>query len=145
MKGQNAYFTVEAALVLPLVTGALIFTTFLFVFQYDRCLLEQDINMLAVFGATAPEDGSGEPEASIQRKASELYKDKYAAWETSVLQITVKGDKVSVTGEGFFNLPLPEWNFLGTQELWKARAYRETRRISPADYIRLYRKIKGGQ
>lgn len=145
MNKQNAYFTVEAALVLPLVTGALIFMVFLFVFQYDRCLLEQDMNMLAVFGATTAAESSGDLETSIRRRAWELNMDKYAAWELNVLQVTVKGDKVSVTGEGFFSLPLPEWNFFGTKNLWGARAYRETRRISPTDFIRLYRKIKGGE
>lgn len=145
MKKENAYFTVEAALVLPFVTGALILVTFLFVFQYDRCLLEQDMNMLAVFGGTTMAESSGKLETAIRRRASELYMDKYAAWKMNVLQVTVKGDKVSVTGEGVLSLPLPEWNFFGTENLWGALAYRETRRISPADYIRLYRKIKGGE
>lgn len=145
MKEQNGYFTVEAALVLPLVMGALIFTVFLFIYQYDRCLLEQDMNLLAVCGGTAAAESEGELETSIRKKTSELYADKYAAWEMKELQVTVKSGKVSVTGEGILRLPLPEWNFFGKENLWGARVCRETRRISPADYVRLYRKLKGGE
>lgn len=142
LSGENAYFTVEAALVLPLVTGALIFTVFLFIFQYDRCLLEQDINMLAVCAGTAAAEDSKELEEILRRKASEVFMDKYAAWTMSDLQIAVKGDRVSVRGGGYLTLPLPEWNFFREENEWGARTLRETLRISPPDYIRLYRKIK---
>lgn len=139
---KNAYFTVEAALVLPLVIGALIFTVFLFIFQYDRCLLEQDINMLAVCAGTATAENSEALERIIRKKASEVFMDKYAAWTMSDLQIAVKGNGVSVRGGGYLTLPLPEWNFFREENEWGAQALRETLRISPADYIRLYRKIK---
>ena len=68
--------------------------------------------------------------------------DKYAAWTMSDLQIAVKGNRVSVRGGGYLTLPLPEWNFFREENEWGARTLRETLRISPADYIRLYRKIK---
>ncbi|MCM1192984.1 MAG: hypothetical protein NC123_08185 [Butyrivibrio sp.] len=141
---SNAYFTVEAALVLPFVTSALIFAVFLFVFQYDRCLLEQDINMLALCAGTAAAENSEELETIIRRKASELSMDKYAAWTMNELQIGVKGDRVSVRGGGYLALPLPEWNFFREENQWETRVLRETLRISPADYVRLYRKIKDG-
>lgn len=139
---ENAYFTVEAALVLPLVIGALIFTVFLFIFQYDRCLLEQDINMLAVCAGAATAENSEALEEIIRKKASEVFMDKYAAWTMNDLQIAVKGNRVSVRGGGYLTLPLPEWNFFREKNEWGAQVLRETLRISPADYIRLYRKIK---
>lgn len=128
-------------MVLPLVTGALIFAVFLFVFQYDRCLLEQDINMLAVCAGTVTADSGEELEAMIRRKASEIFMDKYAAWTMNELHIGVKGDRVSVKGGGCLTLPLPEWNFFREEKEWGTRIRRETVRTSPADYIRLYRKI----
>lgn len=143
MKGNvNAYFTVEAALVLPLVIGSLIFTVFLFIFQYDRCLLEQDINRLTICAGTAAAENSEELEAIIHKITSEIFMDKYAAWKMNELQITVKGGKVNVRGGGYLTLPLPEWNFFREENEWGARTIRETLRISPADYIRLCRKIK---
>lgn len=142
---RNAYFTVEAALVLPLVMGALIITVFLFVFQYDRCLLEQDMNILAICAGTAMAESREELEASVRRKASEVFMDKYVAWEMKDMQVIVKGSRVSVKGGGCLTLPLPEWNFFGKENVWEAQTLRETLRITPTDYIRLYRKIRGGE
>lgn len=51
MEKKNAYFTVEAALVLPIVIAALLFVIYMMLFQYDRCLLEQDMGAIALWGA----------------------------------------------------------------------------------------------
>lgn len=141
---QNGYFTVEAALILPLVMGALILTVSLFFFQYDRCLLEQDVNVLAICAGTAMAEDEAELAAIIRRRALEISSDKYAAWRMTRLEAFVRGRKVSVTGAGDLTLPLPEWNFFRQEDGWSAQVLRETQRISPAEYIRLYRKIKGG-
>lgn len=142
---ENAYFTVEAALMLPIVTSALILTVFLFIFQYDRCLLEQDVNMLAVCAGTVTAESRDALETAVREKATGIFADKYTAWKTGELQVVVNGDKVSVRGRGSLTLPVPEWNFFGNENTWRAGIRRETRRISPADFIRLYRKIKGGK
>lgn len=141
---ENAYFTVEAALVLPIVMSALILTVFLFVFQYDRCLLEQDVNMLAVYAGTVTAGSRNALETAVRERATGILADKYAAWKAEELQVVVTGDKVSVRGRGSLTLPVPEWNLFGDENTWSAGIHRETRRISPADFIRLYRKIKGG-
>ncbi len=139
---ENAYFTVEAALVLPLVTSALLLTVFLFIFQYDRCLLEQDLNMLAVCAASVTAESRDALEEAVREKATGIIADKYVAWKMEELQAVVSGDQVSVKGRGSLTLPVPEWNLFGNENTWGAGIQRETRRISPADYIRLYRKIK---
>lgn len=51
MEKKNAYFTVEAALVLPIVIAALLFVIYMMLFQYDRCLLEQDMGAIALWGS----------------------------------------------------------------------------------------------
>lgn len=130
---------------LPLVMGALILAVFLFLFQYDRCLLEQDMDMLAVWAGTATAESGAELETMIRRRASEISRDKYVVWEMDTLQITVEGSQVSVKGGGSLTLPLPEWNFWGRGNVWSTRTRREALRLSPADYIRLYRKIMGGE
>lgn len=142
---ENAYFTVEAALVLPMVISTFILTVFLFIFQYDRCLLEQDMNLLAIYtGSVAAEDDDELREAA-QRKISEISVDKYAAWEMSEMRITVEGNNVHARGGGSLTFPLPSWNFFNEENVWSAGVHRETRRISPEDYVRLLRKIRGGK
>ena len=41
-------FTVEAAVLYPIVLGVIVLMTYLLFFQYDRCLLEQDMGRAAV-------------------------------------------------------------------------------------------------
>ena len=142
---KNAYFTVETALVLPLVMGALILTVFLFLFQYDRCLLEQDVNILAIYAGTAMAESVEKLEATVHRRTSKVSMEKYVAWEMNDLQVIVKGNRVSVRGGGQLTLPLPEWNFFGKENVWETQTLRETQRITPAAYIRLYRKVRGGE
>lgn len=42
---ENAYFTVEAAMVMPIVVFVIALLIYLGLFQYDRCLREQDMGM----------------------------------------------------------------------------------------------------
>ena len=46
-KNYKAYFTVEAAVLYPIVLGVIVLMTYLLFFQYDRCLLEQDMGRAA--------------------------------------------------------------------------------------------------
>ena len=49
MKEIKAYLTVEASIVLPLVISTIVMTVFAFIYQYDRCLMEQNAAMLALY------------------------------------------------------------------------------------------------
>lgn len=142
VKKMDAYFTVEAALLFPLATGALLLTIFLFVFQYDRCLLEQDIGLLTLYAGTLEGDDAGETETLVRRRASELSKEKYAAWEPEELEITLRGGEVSIRGAGRMTFPLPEWNFFGTGNEWRVDVFRRSIRLSSVDFIRAYRRIQ---
>lgn len=47
----GAFFTVEAAILYPLVLAVIVLMVYLLFFQYDRCLLDQDIGKAAVQNA----------------------------------------------------------------------------------------------
>ncbi|MCM1099219.1 MAG: hypothetical protein NC427_14260 [Ruminococcus flavefaciens] len=140
---SRAYFTVEAALIFPLATGALILTVFLFIFQYDRCLLEQDVGLLLLYAGTLEMEGSDET-ALIRRRAAELSQEKYVAWETEELQVQIRNGETEIWGSGKLTFPLPDWNFFVGDNEWEARAFRKSLRLSPADFIRTYRRIREG-
>ena len=44
----GGYFTVEAAIVLPVVLGVYVFLITVLLVQYDRCVLEQDMASMIV-------------------------------------------------------------------------------------------------
>ncbi len=142
MRKRNAYFTVEAALILPLVMSALLLVTFLVIFQYDRCLLEQDMGLLAVYAGTVRGESETETARLIRNRAAELSREKYVAWETEGLWITVEKGGVRIEGEGRLNFPLPEWNLFHRDNVWEAKSLRRTVRVSPVDFIRIYRRIQ---
>lgn len=143
MRKQNAYFTVEAALILPLVMSAVMLEIFLLLFQYDRCVLEQDVNRMTICAAAVAGDTTEELEQKIQSRMQTVSMEKYLAWSMEKFQLEMVRGRVEVNGGGSFELPLPEWNLFTGENAWGAEVKRTAIKISPTDFIRLYRKVGG--
>lgn len=143
MRKQNAYFTVEAALILPLVMSAVLMEIFLLMFQYDRCVLEQDVNRMTICAAAVAGDTTEELEQKIRSRMRTVSMEKYLAWNMEKFQLEMVRGKVEVSGGGSFELPLPEWNLFTGESAWSAEVKRKAIKVSPTDFIRLYRKVKG--
>lgn len=144
MKDLNAYFTVEAALVLPLVMGAMIMGLYLFCYQYDRCILEQDIGSLLIYSCAMAEENADSTEdirENIELRAGALNRKKYAAWELTGLDIKIEKNRISLTGQGQLTFPVPGWNFWNKDNVWEAKVSYDSGRLSPVYYIRQYRKV----
>ncbi|MDR2044737.1 MAG: hypothetical protein LBQ15_10330 [Clostridium sp.] len=152
MKG---YFTVEAALILPLVLWVYLFLINLMIYQYDRCLLEQDTGVVALRGTLLETADKGQMLQDIQKEIDGIYQDKYVLFRPSPMKIQLQHEKVLVSAEGRFQplLPflLPEdrqgEKAAGTPmdirqgERWAAEAAYENNTISPMFFIRTYRKL----
>ena len=141
---KNAYFTVEAALVLPMVISGMLLGIYLFCYQYDRCLLEQDMGSLVLWGSTEAENAgdAAELKRQLQRRAAELYLDKYVAWEMTSVEINLKNDRIDVAGGGNFTFPVPQWNLWNDSSRWKADASLQCARQDPVFFIRQFRKLQ---
>lgn len=145
MRWENAYFTVEAALIFPFVMGTLLLIIFLFIFQYDRCLMEQDIGMLVLYAENLNTQDKDEAISLMKSRASEIYWDKYFAWKQEELQITIEKNEICVKGTGTLTFPVPEWNFINRANVWKAKSIQRAIRLNPVDFIRIYRRTEGGE
>ena len=97
---SNAYMTVEAGLVLPIIIVIFIFLFAMLVFQYDRCLLEQDMAMMVLWGLTAQLDEAEDSQEQIEGKLQEIYWDKYVLWTMDELRAGVKHHRFFVSGAG---------------------------------------------
>ena len=139
----NAFFSVEAALILPLAIGAVLLAVSLFVFQYDRCLMEQDMAAQALKAATAESGTNEELTEKIQMQTAGLYRNKYVAWDILMLEIKAKRGIIEAAGKGEFRFPVPGWNFWNGENVWSAQAEYKAHRISPVSFIRNCRKLKG--
>lgn len=140
---ENAYLTVEAALVFPIVLVIQCLTIFLFVFQYDRCLLNQDMERLVVLGCGSEEEEKDALANELKRHAGELSLEKYVAWEMEAVEIGLEKDGICVQGQGKPLFPvlgfgMDEGRFAGT-----ISASCESKRIHPAMFIRQCRRLKG--
>lgn len=142
-KEKNAFFSVEAALILPLVIAAVLLGVSLFVFQYDRCLMEQDMAAQALKAAVAEAKTNEELEEKIQIQTAGLYRNKYVAWDIILLEVKIKKGIIEAVSEGTFRFPMPGWNFWNRENIWSARAGYKAHRIDPVTFIRNCRRVKG--
>ncbi len=138
---KNAFFSVEAAMIIPLAVFAVLLAVSLFVYQYDRCLMEQDMGAQALKAASAEAGTSEELGEKIEMQAAGLYRDKYVAWDMIRLEVRIKRGIVEAIGEGMFRFPVPAWNLWNKENVWTARAEYKTHRTDPVAFIRNCRKI----
>lgn len=143
-QNKNAFFSLEAAIIVPLAISAILLAVSLFVFQYDRCLLEQDVAAQAVKAASVEARSEEELADRIRLQTAGLYRDKYVAWDMILLDIKIKKGIVEAAGEGIFRFPLPGWNLWNKDNIWRAGAGYKAHRISPVTFIRNCRKIVQG-
>jgi len=131
---ENAYFTVEAALVFPVVMGTIIFIICMLLFQYDRCLMEQDLGAAALWGSRLEASDAAELREKMQKRLADIYQDKYVAWEHTLMKAILQKNRFSVQGEGRLAL----WR---SGDAWSVEAVYEYDRLSPVTFIRLCRGV----
>ena len=142
---KNAYFTVEAALILPVALGTLLFIVYMLLFQYDRCLMEQDLGALALWGSRVKAENTEEMQNLIQKRVNEIYKDKYAVWKMLTLDVKLEHNRFGVTGKGQLAFPVPGINFWNKDNIWEAQTDYRFWRISQVDFVRLCNRVKTWQ
>lgn len=144
MDGKNAYFTVEAALVVPVVLSTMLLVIYLLLFQYNRCLLEQDLGAMLVWGSSIEVSDESLYEEKVRERIHKMYRDKYVAWEITTVSATLQKNNFSVKGGGQLTFPFSKWNFWGTENVWGTKMDYSCQRISPVTFIRLCRKARNG-
>lgn len=142
MKKENAYMTVEAALLFPMVMGAILFVVYTMLFQYDRCLLEQDLGAMALWGSSVEASGTAALQGQVQERMAALYRDKYAAWKFTALDASLEQNRFLAKGSGQLSFPVPGLNFWSSGNVWAAGAEYGYSRLSPVTFIRTCRKAK---
>ena len=114
---MGGYFTVEAALILPMVI--LFMTTMLFVgfYVYDRCMLEHCAYEAAVRGSSSLYRSNEEAYEATLDAVNLMVKDKIFAARNLEYYITVTGSDIEVVYECDVNVPLLNWLSQYTKEV----------------------------
>lgn len=144
-KRLNAYLTVEAALVFPIVLAVQLLTVYLFIFQYDRCLQNQDLGRLAVLGSSTQGKDKDELAKYLRSYSTAMNREKYVAWEVETLELELAQNTVCAKGQGRLLLTAPAWGIGGQKGGWTAKAEYELQRRQPVLIIRQYKKLQGGK
>lgn len=132
----------EAALVFPVALGTVLFIVYMLLFQYNRCLMEQDLGALALWGSRVTSEDSKELQELVRKRTSEIYRDKYVVWKMLALDVKLEHNRFAVTGKGQLTFPVPGLNFWNRNNVWEAEADYRFWRISPVDFVRLCNRVK---
>lgn len=130
-KRVGAYFTVEAAMIMPVVLMLLAFIFHLTFYMYNRCVVSQDTYLLAFRGSLCCDSEKEEVQQYVVNMSNKQYGNKYIGVKNFHSQVTAKQKTVSV--EVFSNMNLTNWSF-------EAKA--EAERICPVACIRKWRLLK---
>lgn len=144
IKNADAYFTVEAALVMPFVLGVIFLTLYLLIFQYDRCLMEQGVEVIALRGCSLQIKDSKALVSELMRQSGNDDR-AYFAWSMGEPEISIRGNKITVQRSGKLKFPVSGIAFWKGGNTWESKTNYKSYRIAPVSFIRNYRKIQGGK
>jgi hypothetical protein len=133
-KNYKAYFTVEAAVLYPIVLGVIVLMTYLLFFQYDRCLLEQDMGRAAVRSGSRWMQKKEELNRQLQEKDMFFDTEKYIAWESELPVWKLEKNQVTVEQTG--RMPYPFSEIAGVPRYWSAKAVFQVKRNNPVEILR---------
>ncbi len=139
-KNYTAYFTVEAAVLYPIVLGVILLMMYLLLFQYDRCLLEQDMGRAAVRSGSRWMQKKEELNRQLQEKDLFFDTEKYIAWESELPVWKLEKDQVTVEQTG--RMPYPFSAIAGVPRYWSAKASFQVKRNSPVNTLQNYRRYQ---
>ena len=138
---MRAYFTVEAALILPVTLGIYVLLIYAMFFQYDRSLMEKNMAVLAIRGTLVPSDSNEEIMDFIRQQAAEINKSKYIAFDQESVSGSVTGGRVEVLGTGRVKVLFTRLiNRTGGND-WQITARYSNRRLDPTMVIRACRRL----
>lgn len=139
-KEYKAYFTVEAAVLFPMVLGVVMLMVYLLFFQYNRCLLEQDMGRAAVRSGSRWMQKKEELNRQLQEKDLFFDTEKYIAWESELPVWKLEKNQVTVEQTG--RMPYPFSAVTGLPGYWSAKASYQVKRDSPVNIVRNYKRYE---
>ena len=140
---KNAYMTVEASFLFPLIFGAILFTISLALYLYNATVLKQIASIVALRGS-GQEVAEEELDGYLETQVDQLVKERLILVSKVEKKIQVRESKVLVRLKANVNLPFLEIPFLNFkwQELeFESRA----ERIHPVKIIRDMRRLYGSE
>lgn len=137
----KAYLSVEAALVMPIVTATVLLVIYFWFFQYNRCLMEIDLNTIVCKTLNADMADNNDKIEYLKKCISETYKSKYWAWTPGTYNCKIENNKIIVEQEGALEFPFSNFINLNLESNWTARDKVEADITDPVFIVRQIKKM----
>lgn len=141
-KKITAYFTVEAGMIFPVVFGVVLLVIYLLLFQYNRCLLEQDVAALALKGCSIQKANKEDVMQELEYYANIMDRSKYLAWDWGAEHLVLEGATVRVEESGSLFFPFGEFVQWEEDNAWEVAVAYENQCVSPTNFLRFCRKVR---
>lgn len=106
---EFAYFTVEAALILPIGMLFTVMMIFLAFYSYDRCVMEHCAYEAALRGTESQISSATEAEKAASIAAKRLVEERLFALRDFSYEVTVDSNQVTVIYYSEINMPFLTW------------------------------------
>lgn len=139
-RSLQAYMTVEATFLMPMILGGIIFIIYLGFYLYNCCLLQQAAYTAALRGSLLEERSNSEIRQWTGEELDRLLEQRLLAWKEwgSHVEVSAAEVKVRVWAEG----GIPFRGFLSSQiGFWEYETSADAKRLDPVFYIRTLRNI----
>lgn len=141
-KKENAYMTLEASLVYPLIFGGILFTISLALYLYNAAVVRQVSCVAALRGSLEVGLSEKETESLVNSELNKLIKERLFIISTIKKEVKVTETKISVRLKAKVNLPMIEIPFLNFN--WKELEFEtQAKRVKPVKIIRDTRRLYG--
>ena len=130
-KIMRGYFTVEAAMVLPVVIGTIVFIIYLQLYLYNRCLMDQEAAMLAMQTVQMYSGDMTQMQGMLERWKEQNLTAKYVGWRKEQPVVTKKYDRLTYEQKGYI---------LTDHTLWETDLQYENKLINATVFLRNCRK-----
>ena len=133
-------YTVEMALLFPLILGVLLFSMGLTFYLYDLCVLDINANLAALEGQKYVDMSEGNRKKKIRERAEEA-KDSLIAIEKLSVSVQTKGEKISVVYSGEYTFPIVNLFLNGNRKKEVVSVQAESVIQNAVEWIRTVRKV----
>lgn len=138
----NAYMTVEAALLIPMVWFSLFFVIFTGFFLYDRCITEQDSKIIVMRASQERETDEAKVIRKVMEKGELAGRKKLLFSNAVQKELQVSEDKAKIKISGRVNTILDSLVKEGFLSAFTYAAEYEAEKNDPVQLIRTCRRIE---
>ena len=139
VKGPNAYFSLEACLIMPLVFYCILFVIYAGVYQYDRCLLYQDTYRQLIRGSQVKFSDNEEIAQKMKEEDLRWYYEKYMLCSFGNKRMEVNHGSIRISQDAAMSVSFPTW-FPEVGKSWEIHVDATCIRVHPTQVIRDCRK-----